>query len=1252
MVNNLIWVNPTGADLGSSANGSYNKPYSNIDYAYQSIANGINLNQNSDWFILLKPNSNLRGNLDFTDNNLKDYFNISDSPRRLYIIGMCNRNYNNSDEIINELTTNRIAPFIKSEFLTKIQQYKINNDFSQGISNFNNTRKNTFVDATVKLRGNITLVNLTFNSNESEIVLQNRNKTPMIYKCYFGTALRISEHGSTYTLEGDCSDAGDITSGYSINESDRAIINLCMFNNIYTTSSDDMTRKCALEINCSACDVYDNVFLNNDIGIIVNAYQDTTFDTNAHSGKAGVNIKNCKIFNSKYDGLIANFPGENNYVNKIINVDCSYTKEGNGFKVKNCNLIKCKASWNKYYGFILLGNKYLYRCHALNNQTGMLVASTTNCLFRKPYFKFLNHTEVNREYVDDNILSRKTNFFNCSVKGSLGGSGIVFSIYSSYSIIANCEISGNQGSLESFYDVVNYIREYYFTGGGIKGFRDNNLCLINTSIVGNLGYGICIIDDIKRILNRTRDTRTFYDYKRNEINSENYYSYYIVNSCNQTSDGNYNINSYEYNGSPDSLITGIYDEDYSYDTFIIDSDRANEHCKNFSNTLDAEAHVGHLILINSIISTNRGGQIIKLFDFAKTFPNRYINFNSLIDNYKSDKFFTLPKNICAWNPYKGNYEIGDGEDNKKFGLYDMVTIFNSVPASEGNYLMYRSNGIFKAFKFPDDVDNARDDLDLRIKFNINKDNLVYNNSEGDVVKVLEGASLFESNGTLKSSYLNDMNNKLNKKLNNQILNEEDYNFLKLFFNNLVSYLPNINHYFGDSDEIRDSNFINVNNKYFDWKNDSLELILNDTYEETHKQFLDITKFQNYNSLNGIQQTLKEILNLDFDNLSRDLENPYIGCFEKHNYCGYNFNNTGREFDYDNNRFTSEIDCCSNSGGSNCTVPVGIGNNYPPGLLKSLVVNYTEQDVSFELQELESTCQSLQDNLLLKEVVGPVPDLSGLEVSEDSCIFPNFEMYDFNGIFFESRFICGNDCKFFWYPWNKLLENQQSTTLLSAANNLDLHYRTGKLKKISEEETNNLESKYGVLSNKIIDAENLYPNICPSSGEFEYDPTNEELYCRRGDTPRGVQRWFNDKKDNNELPLIPDGCPEFGGKKCPVSNVQFVLLESEEDPDNLVINDHYSISNNIDDIISSDTFSIESVVNEISGSNEIDPSNPIYVEAQCRQNGYLSTPDAIENLQKNIRTYNYNPDNEQPINITKLIVIIIIMVIFIIVILLI
>ena len=51
MVNNLIWVNPTGADLGSSANGSYNKPYSNIDYAYQSIANGINLNQNSDWFI-------------------------------------------------------------------------------------------------------------------------------------------------------------------------------------------------------------------------------------------------------------------------------------------------------------------------------------------------------------------------------------------------------------------------------------------------------------------------------------------------------------------------------------------------------------------------------------------------------------------------------------------------------------------------------------------------------------------------------------------------------------------------------------------------------------------------------------------------------------------------------------------------------------------------------------------------------------------------------------------------------------------------------------------------------------------------------------------------------------------------------------------------------------------------------------------------------------------------------------------------
>lgn len=1276
-MNNILWLNEGGADVSEA--GTFFAPYRSINNLFSYIEN--NISNFDNWFVMVKPRKRINSVINFNHNvdrrHISNLFNILGDNRKLYFIGMSDEDYSSETDILNDLES-RYGPFSKTIFISNIQKHKVSLDYQEKKNRFSeNSSKFTTTD-TLVIKGNVTFVNFEFLS-PVDVIVEGNLKTPTFYKCLFLNQLRIYEDQSTSSgtssTNGNIPDnISSINSSFNLNSSDRVIINLSMFFNINESNTNNIVRpnqcsestyvsnrKAAIQAICSAADIYDNVFLNNDVGMIIVSTADTDHNTHNHVNTTSVNIKNCKIFNSKYDGLIATFPGRTNYINKIINVDCSYSKLGNGFKVRNCNLVNCKALWNKFYGFILLDNKYLYKCHAINNQTGILLADTDDLFFRFPYFKFKNHVESQRNYNNNEPDYRTTNFYNCSARGSLGGSGIVYSIYSSYSLFLNCEISGNQGSLESFYDIVKYRTNYYFTGGGIKGFKDNNLFFINTSIVGNLGYGICIIDDIKKILSPTQ--RTYIDHNGNELSregSDQYNSYFVVSSC-ELNGGDYQIKSFETSESDiySSVASGT-SSSANYSQYTISSLSSNQHCRNYlPNVKEAESYIGHIILINSIVSSNRGGQIIKLFDFQNTFLNRYLEINSLIDNYKSDKFFTLPRNVCAWNPYKGVYEVGTHSSRKKIGLYDMVSLYNSISPTSGSHLLYRNSGIFKAFRTPNNVDNARDDLDLRIKNSVDKDssNFTYNDF-GDVPKkILEGCVLFDQNNRITPSILSNINNILIKKLDNTNLNSGIYNFESLYFKNNKSYLPDIFHYkhMGNAlertnlSDYRDNNFILVRNKFFELETDimSSNLIQSQNYENTHKQFLEIRQ-ATATDIHRIEKNLKELLSYDFDDLTRNIDSNdyYIGCFEKHNYCNYTFNTVGREFNKNTNEFTTNVNCCNNIDNSNCTsnsISIGVGNNYPSGMTRSLIVDYTDQDVSLEQEEMNTICQTFQDNIGLRDRIGVLPDLSTLDVAEDSCNIPNFDMYDFNGTFFETRFICGNDCDFQWNSWVNLIENEESTTSLRTED-LDVYFRTGKLVKLNNDTVGSLRVM-GISTNQYIDAEKLYPNICPYSGEFEFDETNEELFCSRNSLNERVERWYCNKRNRNELPLIPDGCPSFGGKKCPVSNVQFAMVNRGQNPDDIVQETSFSIENVIDDIINPNSgVSIDSVVNEISSSDEIDPSDPIYLQSKCLTDGYITPSRGLSGRITKIRENTPYQEEPEKIPVKTLIIIIVVMII--------
>lgn len=1224
-MNNILWLIEGG--IKNRELGTFRNPFRSIYNLFSNIK--TNIEEFDNWFILLKSKDNISYPIDFnsTNQNISNISNLFNKPnKRLYFIGMSEDNYLNEADILNDLS-NRYGPFNKTTLIPNIQKHKVNLDYETTKDRF--IQKCSTFNSTLIIKGNVTFINFQFNY-PVDIIVEGTSSTPTFCKCLFNQYVKIYEIQNK-----DASEVDKITTNFYLGNSDRVTINLCMFYNINGYSSNlindneceeenlNIVRTPALQAICNAADIYDNVFLNNDIGMLIISTSDTIFDSKNYINTTSINIKNCKIFNSTYEGLIASFPGENkNYINKIINVDCSYTKEGNGFKVRNCNLIKCKALWNKFYGFILLGNKYLYKCHAINNQTGILVASTNSTLFKLPFFKFNNHIDSKREYNSDNHepIIKITNFYNCSIRGSLGGSGVVFSIYCSYSLFLNCEISGNQGSLESFYDIIKYKRNYYFTGGGIKGFKDNNLFFINSSIVGNLGYGICIIDDLKRILAPSN----ILDSNDDEV----YNSYFIVTSCKEV-DGKYVAGSYQYNGND------LYNEvseghtiEKNYEPIQIPEPQSKAHCQSYSPIIDGISYIGHIILINTIVSTNRGGQIIKLFDFKNSFPNKYLEINSLIDNYKSDKFFTLPKNVCAWNPYKGIYKIkGENEEIQNIPLYDMVTIYNSIPPTSGSHLLYKNGGIFKGFKNPDEVDNARDDLDLRIRKDVDKDSPIYTYGV-EKKKILEGCKLFDSDDKLDSDIVKAINNVLIKNIDNTD-NDIDNNFYKFYFNNNITYLPDIFHYkyMGDSleqtvfaENTRDINFIRIRNNFFEQETDLMKFIDNENSlkEETHKQFLEIRQAKQQNLDNEInvliQKNLKQLLSYDFDELNRNIElnDYYIGCFEKHNYCNYTYNTVGRTFNKLNNEFTNEINCCNNQDSGDCTfnnVQSGIGIQYPSGLERSLIIDYTDQEISFEQEEMSLVCQRFQDNIGSKSNIGILPDLSNPEISEDNCIIPNFDMYDFNGIYFETRFICGNDCNFNWNDWNKLIESEESSTSLSSTD-LDLWFRSGELVKINDNTKSSLRNA-GISETNYNEVEKLYPNVCPKSGEFEFDESNEDFYCNRTSHDSKIENWNCNKKKKNELPLVPDGCPSFGGKKCPPANIQFTMVNVGDIPDNAIKNTSFSIKNIVDDIIDPNSgVSIDSVINTIDSSTKIDPSNPMYLKSKCLSQGFISNTKGL------------------------------------------
>jgi hypothetical protein len=1256
MSQNIFWVNQGGIQ-GNNNNtiGSFTNPYHNIAQTFNAINRELLSNSiiEDDIFILIKNESlPLTTNLNFNHDNhpLNKQFNTNGyflNNKRLFIIGGINssQNFDTGDNIKNNLK-NLISPFIKSRFNSRIQQYQLNDDFYQ-----NNNFISTVVSTRVLITGNITLVNLTF-SQDVLISVQNNNCSPEIYKCYFEKQLTIINNTRIDGLNHSIPTANpsDCSQFISENNSDRPKINLCKFE----LNVQDESRTSALKAYCSKCDIFDNLFINNPIGMEIYGQLDTSY-YNDNLNQTGINIKNCKILNSKYEGLIATFPGTLNWINKIINVECSYSKEGNGFKVRNCNLIKCRAVWNKYVGFLLLGNKYLYKCYAINNQTGILVATTTDCLFIPPYFKYHNHTQTSRS---NNTI--KTNFYNCAVRGSLGGSGIVFSTYNSYSLIVNCEISGNQGSLESFYDIVTYRRNYYFTGGGIKGFKNNTLCIINSSIVGNLGYGICIIDDLQKILASNNNLDQTYDYlDSTSPQGQEYNSYYIVASCERNQNNLFNVKSFEYTGS------GNYYENVrlgqtannEYRQFTIESrsatDSAHIHCSN--NDIDT-SKIGHIIILNSIISTNRGGQIVKLFDFYRNFPNRYFNLNSIIDSYKSDKFFTLPKNVCAWNPYKGTYEIStndQGTETTSIGLYNMVEIYNPIPPTEGNNLIYNGDGIFRAFKMHNEIDNARDDLDLRLKTNT----ITFTNSIGVQTNLLQGEPLFNSSDNLfQVDVINNINNILKKKLDNSDLDQNNYNFLKLFLDNSGSYIPSIMHYKnmgGEENSIaqyRDSNFIYVNNKYYDIKNDIYDY---DNYTNNYNQFLERYQIKDGEvNIVNLQKFLKDILKFDFDDLPRqvDTNSQNIGCFQKPstgNYCNYSFNTTGRVFNSISRQFTNSINCCPNQDNDNCSTTVSYGiTEYPSGLEKSLIVDFTDIELDLEQEEMVNMCQRFQNNLNTRVNTSILDLAEDLQISEDSCKIPNFDMYDFNGYYFKTRFICGKDCEFEWsQDWVRVIEQEETNTNRLIDQNYNIYYRSGNLIKIDEINRRNMRSQFGFTNNDLRNVKKLYPNECPSTAEFDYDESNSQLYCENSEISisDNINSWYENNKINNKLPLIPDGCPSFGGKKCPASNVQFASVSSESDLD-LISDTSFSIQNVVDDLISnSNDVSIDSIINDIDNNQEIDPSNPAYLQNQCMTSGYLQPNNTVNNLVQRINNRNNNNNGDSPIDFKKIIMVSVIMV---------
>jgi hypothetical protein len=1108
--------------------------------------------------------------------------NLSKEKYKIYIIGQYNSkedNFNNAEEIKSYIK-NKPLPYKMDQFNKNLKKFKkrISEDVNVETEFIGNLA--TSFNKQISLSGNITFVNINFK-RDLIINLKNDNKYIKFINCYFN---RLN---SGLNLNGS----------FELNNTDKCLIYNCFFKNC----SHAMNKGAINLNNVNQVNIYNCLFSECGNGIIGNANIDSSLDQN------GVHIKNCKIYHSDFNGIVLKFPRTNSgYQNKIVNVDCSYSG-GNGFKVWGGTFENCKAVWNKFMGFICIECKYLYKCYSNNNETGILVTMTNNNKFSKDNnYTYYSETELVREYSDIMANDKKVilkkqfniNFFNCSVKGNLRGSGIVFKLPYSFSIIANSEITGNQGDIITLYNPAKHKNDYYFNGGGIKGYKDNSLLIIHSTIAGNLGYGIFIMDDIRKIKLQYEydssieesDLSKVIDSEEDKIFGQSTIltSYYNIDSCNKIS----GTNSCDIEYSNDKYI--VKSSKSIGDVVDIDDNKsqcqASSICSigNYSNS--NITHIGHLYLINSIIVSNAGGQIIRYFKFNKN-SYRYKNINSVISGYKSDIKVSLPENVCSWNPYKGIFykqEIDTFTNepiNRIYPLHNLVKTFMSIDKTDGVSVFFKDkdSSIFKGLPLGSDIINARDDIDVR--YNLKEDENYDTLTEGSN-KPLKGIKLFVNN-KFDAGYGDSGLFPQNSKILNLIGEETNETLYSLFFKGNTFFPIVESNICESSNDCPDKNNKCINKKCYDYGDNNylgnFDFTNNKKLEDTNNYFKN-----NYTDtiLEYVMNNLfKNILKYDFDSNIRDFnKEPYVGCFEKiDNYCEYSWNRTGRKYNFKDNKFDSKIHCCINSNIDGCTPVSGDTALLDRGLVVDLESTSKKTD---EQVELEEKCKKYQSIFNTKNIITPNINI---ETQELNCKLPNFDMYEFKGPIYENKFRCGKNCQVNWNKtFNIDLDHESSLDFTGGKN---LYIRTGEIKKLSS-------NWKEIFPNLTADqAKTLYPNECPTTAEFVYDDN-----CPIDTSNDNINNWYKNEENKKYLPLIPDGCPEYGGKKCPPNLIQVSYNEDVE-----MDQGAFDISNMVDDILS-DSGKVTSLLNKIDTDlidSKIDLDNdPKLLKYKCERAGLI------------------------------------------------
>ena len=1191
------------------SDGKKNTPYKNLNHDNGAF-NITNIKQKNvehsitKFYILISKES------DFISNELFDFINPYPDID-IYIIGQDSSFEDNTTNVnnanIDNYIKNKLSPFENDNLVSTIGQFKMNIDNNDNDirSEFTAAKERTAFQKEITVSGNIHFMNLTF-FDKVKINLNNMNGGNIIFSnCYFqGTGIEIQQDTVL----------------------NKAVIYNCAFNECANLNISNPNLWGAINLyNVQNVNIY-NCYINGSTnGIIGNSIKPSGISGN----NEGLKIKNCKIYYSTYNGLVINFILDNMALNKIINVDCSYSSLGNGFKIKGAILENCKSRWNRFAGFICIDCKYLLNCYSLNNETGIMV-SRSNYFTRDKDFTFDSILDLNRDFSDTGIQKKiNINFFNCSIKGNLRGGGISFNITNSYSIIANCEISGNQGEIITLYNPSKYKNDYYFAGGGIKGFKDNSLFIIHSTIFGNLGYGIFIMDDIKWVksnynLNETLDNKDIDSVgELSEISSEDkdfkLSKDFQIHKCEKTTSC---TDCSTCSNLPNKYtVTSNWKDNTQQITNCNSSQICNSGVDNGGNPKSNISYIGHLYLVNSIIMGNSGGQIMRYLNFSSN-TYRYSTFNTVIGNYKDDIEFSVPLNICSWNPYKNIYytkEIDtlDNNINRIYPLHNIVKTYNSIESSNGFSVFYKKK-IFKAFELPANITNARDDIDVRLNL---FDNDTYDSITDSVGNTpLKGIKLFNDNKFNFSISIVDL-----------LGVDNNDTFEDLFLNNNTYFPQLICDKEADCPHLKCINVMK-NDRCYD---------MDSNYKLGEYDILDKTNikeserlFQNKNTGEAINY-FKEFLKKDFDGNPRptllsSTEYPYVGCFEKPSnvYCNYYWNSVGSDFNKNTKKFNTNINCCE---GGRCSSVV----NSSALLNKGLILNLNRQTETDNI--MKKKCMKFQSQLNTKATIELNDDLEE-EESDIKCTLPNLSMYDYKGTHYENKFRCGKDCKVSWYT-SQPVKIETESDVSFGLDQKNIYFKIGKIKKLEPgwENSDKFKLKNG---NRLKEEEvmSLYPNECMASAEHEY---SEDDYCFNDSD--NVSNWLKDDDKKKYLPLIPHGCPSFGGKKCPKN-----LFKISNNPDLETESDNiFDINNTIDTIfdtqdIKNATVEIDKVIkNSLSDTSKLQESDD-YIKLTCEDGGYL-TSNPSEQVKFYMKNYTANNGGNNNLLIIVIVIIIIILI---------